>query len=242
MDSSPIPFLTADQMRQVDQVMIDGVGISLLQMMENAGRSLARLARDRFLEGDAGGKRVAILAGTGGNGGGALAAARTLRNWGATTEIYALPPRGEPSSAFGHQAKALRWDGAVLAAPESLAEATSPDPILDGIIGYSLTGPVRGTAAQMVAWANLQSAPILSLDVPSGLNATTGLCGGPVVGATATLTLGLPKAGFALPEARGYVGELYLADLGVPPSVYARINPPVSPGLRFAAVDIVRPW
>ena len=78
-----VPFITTDQMREVDRAMIEDYGISLVQMMENAGRNLAQLARQRFLDGDPRGRRVLVLAGTGGNGGGGLVCARRLRNWGA---------------------------------------------------------------------------------------------------------------------------------------------------------------
>ena len=242
METASIPFLTADQMRQVDRVMIARVGVTLLQMMENAGRSLARLARDRILKGDPRGKRVTVLAGSGGNGGGALAAARHLRNWGAETEIYILPPKTDPSVAYNHQAQALRWDGAVLASAEDLSEASEPDVVLDGIIGYGLDGPVRGDAGKMVAWANRKSAAVVALDIPTGIDATIGAVDGPAVRATATLTLALPKTGLARPEAKGCAGELFLADIGVPPSVYSLIDPPVAPGFRFASNDILRLW
>ena len=73
-----IPFLTTDQMREVDRLMIEEYGLELIQMMENAGRNLAGAGRDLFLAGDPVGQRVAILCGTGGNGGGGLVAARRL--------------------------------------------------------------------------------------------------------------------------------------------------------------------
>jgi NAD(P)H-hydrate epimerase len=78
----PVPFITTDQMREVDRAMIEDYGISLIQMMENAGRNLAHLARRRFLGDDPRGRRVVVLAGTGGNGGGGLVCARNLRNGG----------------------------------------------------------------------------------------------------------------------------------------------------------------
>ena len=78
-----IPFLTTRQMIEVDRLMTAEYGIDLVRMMENAGRNLARLAVDRFFDGDPSGKRVTVLAGTGGNGGGVLVAARRLHAWGA---------------------------------------------------------------------------------------------------------------------------------------------------------------
>ncbi|MEO0603194.1 MAG: NAD(P)H-hydrate epimerase, partial [Myxococcota bacterium] len=82
-----LPWLTTDQMREVDRLMIEVFHIELVQMMENAGRGLARVARQRFLDGDPTGRRVVVLAGPGGNGGGALVAARRLHGWGAHVEI-----------------------------------------------------------------------------------------------------------------------------------------------------------
>ncbi|MBI2964900.1 MAG: NAD(P)H-hydrate epimerase, partial [Chloroflexi bacterium] len=82
VSADDLPYLTAEQMRAVDRLMIDRYGIVLLQMMENAGRSLAVVARDRFLGGNALGRRVVELAGSGGNGGGGLVCARRLSAWG----------------------------------------------------------------------------------------------------------------------------------------------------------------
>lgn len=85
-DATELPYLTTAQMVEVDRAMIQDFGIELIQMMENAGRNLANLGRLRFLGGRPVGKRVVVLAGTGGNGGGALVAARRLHNWGAQLE------------------------------------------------------------------------------------------------------------------------------------------------------------
>ncbi|HUM67274.1 MAG TPA: NAD(P)H-hydrate epimerase, partial [Chloroflexota bacterium] len=73
--TNPIPALTTRQMAEVDRGMIEDYHIDLIQMMENAGRNLAHLARERFLNGDPRGQKVVVLAGTGGNGGGALVCA-----------------------------------------------------------------------------------------------------------------------------------------------------------------------
>jgi NAD(P)H-hydrate epimerase len=76
-----IPYLTSDQMVEVDRAMIETYEIELIQMMENAGRNLAHLARGRFLGGDPRGKKIVVLAGTGGNGGGALVCAALKQLW-----------------------------------------------------------------------------------------------------------------------------------------------------------------
>ncbi|HUM67273.1 MAG TPA: NAD(P)H-hydrate epimerase, partial [Chloroflexota bacterium] len=112
--------------------------------------------------------------------------------------------------------------------------------IIDGLIGYSLQGSPRGSAAQLIRWANRQAVPILALDTPSGLDTTTGAIYEPAIRAAATMTLALPKVGLLANTAAPYVGELYLADIGVPPSLYAGPALQLTVGPIFAASDIVR--
>ena len=113
------------------------------------------------------------------------------------------------------------------------------DLIIDGLIGYTLRGPPRGTAAQLIAWANARAAPTLSLDVLSGLDATHG----PrtlSLKADATMPLALPKNGLSKEGAAALVGELYLADIGVPPSLYSAEHLDLDIGPVFAQSDILR--
>jgi NAD(P)H-hydrate epimerase len=111
---------------------------------------------------------------------------------------------------------------------------------VDGVIGYSLKGSPEGPAADLIHWANGQDAPVLSLDVPSGVDAETGVALDPAIRASATLTLALPKEGLRAPDAERYVGELYLADIGVPPSLYSRPPLGLSVGPIFAESDLLR--
>ncbi|MFQ5409356.1 MAG: NAD(P)H-hydrate epimerase, partial [Anaerolineales bacterium] len=103
-----IPYVTTDQMREVDRAMIEDYHIELIQMMENAGRNLAQLARARFLSGDPRGKHVAVLAGSGGNGGGALVCARRLHNWGARVQVLVTKPDADFTPVPAHQLDVLR--------------------------------------------------------------------------------------------------------------------------------------
>lgn len=114
--------------------------------------------------------------------------------------------------------------------------------VVDGLIGYSLQGAPRGAAAALIRAANASGAPVLSLDVPSGIDATTGEAYEPTVRATATMTLALPKIGLGAAEARRYVGELYLADISVPPALYRRSPLGLEAGHIFAPDDVVRLW
>jgi NAD(P)H-hydrate epimerase len=86
-----IPFITTQQMVEVDRLMIEAYDIQLIQMMENAGRNLAELGR-RMLGGDVRSKRIAVLCGAGNNGGGGMVAARHLHNWGADILLKVLSP------------------------------------------------------------------------------------------------------------------------------------------------------
>lgn len=204
-----IPAITTDQMREVDLVMIEDLGIELIQMMENAGANLARLADTLYSP-----SRVTVLAGRGGNGGGGLAAARHLANRGVEVSVVVTAPLQEMAPVPAHQTRIL--ERMAVAFPEEPGRA---DLVLDAVIGYSLSGDPRGRAAELIEWADGSAAPILALDAPSGLDAATGLIGDPCIRADATMTLALPKVG--LFEAPEVVGDLYLADISVPPSVYA---------------------
>ena len=112
--------------------------------------------------------------------------------------------------------------------------------IIDGIIGYSLSGRPKGTAREFIDWANRQAASVLSLDTPSGINLTIGIIRQPTILATATMTLALPKKGLFSSEARDFVGELYLADISVPPSLYAEQTIGIQIDNIFAGNEILR--
>ena len=243
-DGMSLPFLDATQMRAVDLIMVDEFGIRLIQMMENAGRNLAHLTRERLFAGEPVGKRIAVLAGPGGNGGGALAAARRLHGWGARVSVFLSRPIANLAPVTQQQAWTLQrlqvlaaTEGARTPIPEEAFDA-----IPDGLIGYGLTGPPRGATAQLIAWANGHHAPIIALDVPSGVDASSGVVHDPAICARATMTLALPKKGLALPAAKARVGELHVADIGVPPELYARAELRVEVGPVFAHSDVVRLW
>lgn len=188
------PCIDTYQMIEVDRLMIEEYHIDIIQMMENAGRNLARLAVNRFLRKEL--KQVVILAGTGGNGGGALVAARHLHNWGVKVRVFLTRSHELYKGVPAHQLETLRTLN--ISATRFTDQKDMPDAglIIDGLIGYSLKGPPSGTVAELIQWVNRQKAPVLSLDIPSGLDATNGYVYEPVIIATATMTLGLPKTGF----------------------------------------------
>jgi NAD(P)H-hydrate epimerase len=238
----PLPYLTSDQMREVDRLMIEVYHIELIQMMENAGRNLAHLARIRFFNGMPHGKHITVLAGTGGNGGGALVCARWLHNAGAVVTVYLTTVPSGLASVPAHQLDILQQMRIPVQQVESIDDGPAPDLIIDGIIGYSLDGPPRDAAAKLITWANAGGSPVLALDVPSGLDASTGTVFDPVVHAKATMTLALPKDGLRSLLARPLVGELYLANIGVPPQLYSEPSLRLTIGAVFSHDDIVRLW
>jgi NAD(P)H-hydrate epimerase len=201
-----VPSITTAQMIEVDRVMIHDLSIDLPRMMENAGRNLAAMAIDLFSPAS-----VAVLAGSGGNGGGALVAARHLANRGVAVHVTPTRPVTEMSPVAAHQATILERMGIPMDADPIDAEL-----VVDGLIGYSLSGPPRGRALELIEWANQRQ--ILSLDVPSGVDSTSGAVPGVAVMAAATMTLALPKVGIV---GHPNAGRLFLADISVPPSVYA---------------------
>jgi NAD(P)H-hydrate epimerase len=238
--SGDVPFLTTEQMIEVDRAMMEDFRIDLIQMMENAGRALAIVARERFLGSDPEGRRMVVLAGTGGNGGGALVAARRLHNWGADVRVFVTKPIDGFTPVPAHQLDILHRMNVPVDPAERVGSSQVPDLVLDGVIGYSLKGAPRSEAARLIRWANTQPAPVLALDAPSGVDTTTGKAFDPAVRATATMTLALPKDGLRAPGVESHVGELYLADISVPPALYTNERLGLSVGPIFSAGDIVR--
>lgn len=230
-----IPSVTADQMREVDRLMTEELHIDLVQMMENAGRALAEQARR--MVGASYNARIVVLAGGGGNGGGGAAAARRLAIWGADVSLVLARPRASMTPVAARQVEIAERSGAVLADEDAVRGAAL---IIDALVGYSLRGGPRGRVAELITAANTSHVPILALDVPSGLDPDTGAVHEPTIRASATLTLALPKAGLFAPCARGWVGELYLADISVPAAVYRKLRIDVGP--IFAKADIVPVW
>ncbi len=231
-----VPVVTAAQMAEVDRIAVDELGISIEMLMENAARGVATAAR--ALLGSTGGRRIVCLAGTGNNGGDALAAARRLHGWGARVRcVLAEDPGRLHGDLNRRQHDVARRLGIPVAGPGG-ADLGDADLLVDGLLGYSVRGAPRGNVARLIAEADGSGVPILAIDLPSGLDPDGGTAAGAVIRAAATVTLALPKAGLLVPAARGSVGELLLADIGVPPGVYERFG--IDAQRCFVDADLVR--
>jgi NAD(P)H-hydrate epimerase len=220
IDVGAVPWLSVEQMREVDRIMVEELGISLVRMMENAGRSLAQVARD-LIGGDTGGRSIVVLAGPGGNGGGGLVAARHLAGAGAQVAVVLSAPAERFASVPAEQLAIAQRLGITneYGSGEVLGE---PALVIDSLLGYGQRGDPHGEAARLISWS--AGRRVLALDVPSGLELASGQLRTPHVRAEATMTLAAPKTALAAAGATGAVGRLFLADISVPALVYERLG------------------
>ena len=216
-DGRAVTAVTAEEMRAVDRVAVEDVGLALKQMMENAGRNLAAHARElRSTDGD-----VFVLAGDGGNGGGGMACARHLANRDISVSVVLDREPADLSGAAAQQHAVLLAMGVPVGVGP---DAVPGDPalVVDALVGYGLSGPLGGVAADLVP-TTADADSVLSLDVPTGRDATTGAEPGAAVAPDRVLTLALPKTGLA-----GGDWDLWLADIAIPTTVYDRLAIPYS--------------
>ena len=216
-EKAGVVYVTAEEMRKIDDMTIREFHVDVLMLMENAGRATATIAT-RMLQGKTLGRRVACLVGGGNNGGDGMVAARHLANWGADVEVIAGTTKDRMKSIPFRQLEILEKMGILILSTDY--DLTDYDLLVDGLIGYGLEGNPRDRIATIIKDANASGRPTLAIDVPSGMNATTGESYDPSIKATATLTLATPKTGFLAPGALPYVGDLYVADISIPRKVY----------------------
>jgi len=216
-EKAGIVYVTSDEMRRIDDVIIREFQVDVLMLMENAGRATAIMGL-QMLQGRTIGKRVACLVGGGNNGGDGMVAARHLANWGANVEMIVGTIKDRMKNVPLGQLHILEKMGIPILSTHYILR--DYDLLIDSLIGYGLEDNPRDRIATIIKDANASGRPILALDVPSGMNATTGEAYDPCIKATATLTLALPKTGFLAREASLYLGDLYLADISIPRMAY----------------------
>lgn len=208
-----VPAVTTEQIREIDRIASEKTGPNLFQMMENAGRNLAQFTM-QILGENCQNSKIVILAGNGGNGGGGICAARHLANRNISTYLC-LTQKDQLTDVTAYQLKIYQAaEGKII--DKTGLEEMQPDLIIDALIGYSLNGSPTGLTHDLIRWANATGVSIVSLEVPSGVDATTGETPGVFIRPNWTLTLALPKNGLASPE----TGDIYLADIGIPPATF----------------------
>lgn len=239
---TPVPSVDRETMLEADHVATDRLGLGLLQLMENAGRELADLTR-RALGGSMAGRSVVVLAGTGNNAGGGLVAARRLAGWGGDVcvafarPIVRLRPgpcaQVEPLLAAGARTAVAGHDRSY---PELAGEILHADAVIDALIGYSLRDAPDEAYQPLIGMTALGDGPVISLDIPSGIDPSTGSRPGAAVAAHITLALALPKRGTETGEGRRFAGVRYLADIGIPASVFAGLGVQGAPSFANGAL------
>ena len=193
--------------------------------MEAAGWQLAR-----FCQG-----RTVVACGVGNNAGDGLAAARHLQRWGRLASVACIDERRLHGPAE-RELNALRKIGVDVTGTLLFEEA---DVVLDAIFGTGISRAPEGNFAAWIEAINASGLKVLALDIPSGLDADTGVAYAPCVRAEITVTLGLPKVGLLQADGPGVAGEVWVADIGVPFEAYAAVGVQVPRDL-FASGDRVR--
>lgn len=239
-----VPAVTADQMAEVDRLAVDVYGITLPQMMEQAGSHLASLAASE-VGGDLQDRNFLVAVGPGNNGGGGLVAARHLVNRGARVQVVLARPARRLGEAGRHQlATLLEMGVSCCMAVYDISEAeiddavNAADLVIDAVLGYRGRGAPHDEVAALVGRIIGAADRMLSLDVPSGMDADTGSAGSLAIRSRATMTLALPKTGLLTGEGRDRAGNLYLADIGLPAALYSRIG--LNVAVPFSRGRIVR--
>jgi len=215
--------LYPDEMKALDRAAIEG-GIPSLQLMERAGRGVAEHARDML--GHTPGRKVIVVAGKGNNGGDGFVAARYLKGWGYQVEVFLLGgPVDLSEDCLENYRRFLEVGGEVKRAdiappPDRFSGA---DLVIDAIFGTGFQGIPMGVHAEIIRSINSSGVPVLSVDVPSGVDAATGEVAGEAVRAERTVTFAWPKVGLYLYPAAELVGELVVVDIGIPPRLLEEV-------------------
>ncbi|MGF1511354.1 MAG: NAD(P)H-hydrate dehydratase [Myxococcota bacterium] len=232
--------LTREEMQAADRWTIDELGLPSLVLMEVAGRAVS----DAALRLGAG-RPVLAVAGTGNNGADALVAARHLAEAGQTVHALVIGSDDRMTRDSIQQQAFLRRLGIRMDRVETrMAEAevcralASTPLVVDGVFGTGLSRPPEGPLAAVLHRLARASVPLVSVDIPSGVDANTGQAHGPAVAADVTVTFQFPKLGHVLHPGRDLAGRLHVADIGIPGRVLRRIRPladviaPVHPQAR----------
>lgn len=226
-------------MAAVDQAIVAVCGLELLQVMETAGRAVAVVARLMQPGGS-----VAILCGSGGNGGDGLVCARYLAGWGFDVECWLTKDSGELRGLAAHQLQICEKIGIPIAGPGTPIDFTSVDLVVDAIFGFGLTAAPLGRAAELIEAANNSGAMILAVDLPSGVDSTSGTALFPTIVAEITITLGLPKQGLLVGDGPAQSGRVVVADIGIPTAAYASVG--IAHTTIFDSAELItldgRPW
>jgi ADP-dependent NAD(P)H-hydrate dehydratase / NAD(P)H-hydrate epimerase len=209
---------TGHEAAAADRAAREQYGVPERVLMENAGRCAAQVLHALHPRG-----RIVGVAGSGNNGGDLLVMLRALRSWGREVAVVAAGRVPDAALAHGFEIDAPAGDEAALA-------LMGADIVVDGMLGTGAAGAPRGAVAEWIRRINGAGRPTLALDLPSGVDATTGAVTGEAVRADVTVTFGWPKLGLMLHPARSHAGRLIAVEIGFPPSCVAAGARVLTPG------------
>lgn len=222
------------EMRQMDRTAIERYGIPELLLMENAGLAVQRVIRRHWPETH---RRWLVLCGIGNNGGDGLVVARLLHSLGHPVQVMILgdPARYGDTAAVNYTAlMALGPPVALVSAPEDVTHSLAQcDGVVDGLLGTGITRAVDGLYAAVIEAVNAAGKPVVSIDIPSGVNGDTGQVMGKAVRADHTVSFGLPKLGNLLYPGYDLGGTFWVSPISFPPALYD------GPGLTAATNEPV---
>lgn len=212
------PTITRAQVREIDRVAVERYGIPGIVLMENASRGVADRAVTMLGTGT---KSAVVICGSGNNGGDGFAVARHLHiRYIQTAIVLTRPPERYRGDAATNLRIVQAMGMAILDAsvdPLRVLDRLKPhDLVVDALLGTGLEREVRPPLVGIIEWMNNQKAPVLAVDVPSGLDCDTGNPLGIAVRAVETVTFVMRKQGFLVPGAERYTGKVHVVDIGVP--------------------------
>jgi len=206
--------VTASEMREIDRITIEEIGISSMVLMERAGLSVVRRIKDRFSPEQS----VTVLAGGGNNGGDGLVIARELTQAGYSVKTFMLSPEDKLSTDCKAQLEILKKLNIKVNINRAPAAKDLKDSVVvDAIIGTGLNKTLRENLLKIVRLVNSNAMYVFSVDIPTGISSDNALIMGDAVWADETVTFGLPKIGHLLPPGAEYTGILHVEDIGFPP-------------------------
>jgi NAD(P)H-hydrate epimerase len=225
LSSSALPTLNSRQVKELDRLAAERFGVSVDRLMEAAGAAVARFCD----------QRATVVCGIGNNGGDGFVCARRLHEAGHLTSVCCIDTTRLQGPA-ANAAKALELAGVEIVSDLRLDGASL---VVDAIFGVGISRPPQGRFAAWIEAINASGKRVLAVDVPSGLDADTGVAYAPCVRADITITLGLPKQGLLLADGPSVAGEIWVADIGIPEKAYEALGIKV-PARLFAARSAVR--
>lgn len=219
-------MLTPDAARALDAAAIERFAMPGLLLMEHAAIGVAAITRETLER--TGRSRVLVACGRGGNGGDGWAVARLLANRGVEVTAISIGPSRPGSDAAVNEEitrRLARLPGSTLEirdlgdATATLPEIAADRVVVDALFGVGLARPIDGVAGRIIEAITSADAPVVSIDLPSGLDAQSGRPLGPCVRADVTATMVAPKTGLLAPGADRWTGRIEIVDIGTPPTL-----------------------